>query len=154
MQIGWCAVAGVAGAVRFPFRCVGQLRAFEMGQGQILEEDLHELFAAQVEDEVVIALAGIAGLAAALATAATRWLGNAVALDVLGVAGAHDLAHTAVAVAEDGLAQVFLGDVNILAALHVTDAAAIHRAAHGVADLLLVPSEKTLPVADRFVLAR
>ena len=80
--------------------------------------------------------------------------GNAVALDVLGVAGAHDLAHTAVAVAEDGLAQVFLGDVNILAALHVTDAAAIHRATHGVADLFFVPPEKTLPVADRFVLAR
>ena len=62
MQVVGRAVAAVAGALAFPFGRFGKLRAHQVGQGQVVEEDLHELFLAQAEDEVVLAFAGIAGL--------------------------------------------------------------------------------------------
>mmetsp|Transcript_6685 Transcript_6685/g.27976 ORF Transcript_6685/g.27976 Transcript_6685/m.27976 type:complete len:940 (+) Transcript_6685:1270-4089(+) len=155
VQIGRRAVRDEAGALRAPLGRVGQRRAGEVGQGQVVEEDLHELFLAEVEDEVVLALALVAGLAAAGPTALTTLgLGDAVTLDVLLVAGPHHLAHAAVAVAEDGFAQVLLRDVDVLAAFHVADAAAIHCALDRLADLLLVAPEKALAVADGLVLAR
>jgi hypothetical protein len=40
-----------------------------VGQGEVLEEDLHEFLAGEREDEIVVALAAVAGLAAALALA-------------------------------------------------------------------------------------
>jgi hypothetical protein len=55
--------------------------------------------------------------------------------------------------AEDGLGDVALGDVDVLALLHVADAATVDRAAHRVADLVLVAAQEALAVADRLVLA-
>jgi hypothetical protein len=57
-------------------------------------------------------------------------------------------------VAEDGLAQVLLRDLHVLAALHVADATAIHRALHRLADLVRVAAQEALAVADGLVLAR
>ena len=57
MEVGRCAVVGEAGAVALPLRSFGQLGALEIGQGQVFEKHLHELFAAHVEDEVILALA-------------------------------------------------------------------------------------------------
>ena len=155
VQVVRRAVAAVAGALALPLGRFGQLRAHQVGQRQVLEEDLHELFLAQLEDEVVLAFAGIAGLAlaAALATAALGPL-DAVAADEVLVARVHHLADAALAMAEDRLAHVLLRDVHFLAALDVADAAAVDGALDRLADLLLVPAQEALAVADRLVLAR
>ncbi len=107
-----------------------------------------------MEDEVVLALAGIARLAASAPTPAAA-VGplDAVAGDVLAVAGMHRLAPAALPVPEDRLAQVALGDVDVLALLQVADAAAVDSAPHRLADLLLVAAQEALAVADRLVLA-
>ncbi len=140
--------------MRLVFGDVGELRAREVRQREVVEERLHELFLGEVEDEVVVPLAGVAGLAAAraAASAAVRPL-DAVAGDVLAVARMHGLALAALAVAEHGLAQVALGNVDVLALLQVADAAAIDGTPDGLADLLLVAAQEALAVADRLVLA-
>ena len=98
-----------AGAVALPLGHFGQLRADQVGQRQVFEEDPHELFLGEAEDEVVLALAAVAGLraAAGAAAAALRPL-DAVALEVLLVARMHVLAVAALAVAEHGLGHVAL----------------------------------------------
>ena len=108
-----------------------------------------------MKDEIVLAFAGIAGFTLAAAFAATA-LGplDLVAGDVFLVARVHHLALAAAAMAEGRLADVALGDVDVFAALHVADAAAVDGAAHRVAHLVLVPAQKTLAVADGLVLAR
>ena len=154
VQVVGRAVAAVAGALALPFRRFGELRAHQVGQRQVLEEDLHELFLAQAEDEVVLAFAGIAGLALAAArTAAALGPLDAVAADEVLVARMHHLADAALAVAEDRLAQVLLRDVHLLAALDVADAAPVDGALHRLAHLLLVAAQEALAVADRLVLA-
>ena len=154
VQVVGRAVAGEAGAVALPLGHLGQLRAHQVRQCQVLEEDLHELFAAQAEDEVVLAFALVAGLAAAAALPAAA-LGSldAVAAHELLVARVHDLAHAALAVAEHGFGEVLLRDVDVLAALDVADAAAVDRPLHRLADLLLVAAQESLAIADRLVLA-
>ena len=135
-------------------RRLGELRARQARQGQVVEEDLHELFLAEVEDEVVLALAGVAGLALAAAAAAAPRPLDLVAAQVLLVAGMDDLARAALAVAEDRLADVALRNVDVLAALDVADAAAVDRAPHRVAHLVLIAAQEALAVADGLVLAR
>ena len=63
VQVGRRAVGREAGAVALPLGRFGQLRARQVGQRQVFEEDLHELFLAQVKDEIVLALARVARLA-------------------------------------------------------------------------------------------
>ena len=134
---------------------LGELRAGQVRQREVVEEDLHELFLGQVEDEIVLALAGVARLALPLPLPPPplRPL-DAVAAHVLLVARMHDLARAALAVAEHRLADVALRDVDVLALLDVADAAAVDRAPHRLADLLLVAAQEALAVADRLVLAR
>ena len=155
MQVVGRAVAGKARALALPFRHLGQLRAHQVRQGQVLEEDLHEFFLAQRKDEIVLALALVAGLALSAALPAAA-LGprDAVAGDEVLVARVHDLAHPALAVAEDGFADVALGDMDVFATLDVADAAAVDGALHRLADLLLVPAQEAFAVADGLVLAR
>ncbi len=108
-----------------------------------------------MEDEVVVAAGRVAGLAAAaLAAAAALRALDLVAAHVVGVAGVHDLAMPARAMAEHRLGDVALRDVHVLAALHVADAAAVDGALDRFADLLLVTPQEALAVADRLVLAR
>ena len=66
----------------------------------------------------------------------------------------HHLARAARAVAEDRLADVLLRDADVLAALHVADAAAVDGAPHRVAHLVVMAAQEALAVADRLVLAR
>ena len=56
--------------------------------------------------------------------------------------GFPDCASYALAMAEDGLAQVALGDVDVLAALDVLDAAPVDGALDRLADLLLVAAQE------------
>ena len=55
--------------------------------------------------------------------------------------------------AEDGFADVALGDVDVLPALDVADAAAVDGALDRFLDLVLVAAQEAFAVADRFVLA-
>ena len=108
-----------------------------------------------MEDEIVLALAGIArlALAAAAARAALRPL-DVVAAHVLLVARVDDLARPAAAVAEGRLADVALGQVDVLALLDLADAALVDRTADRVPHLRLIAAEEPLAIADRLVLAR
>src|SRR6185295_16216414 len=127
----------------------------EAWQGEVVEEDLHELFLGEVEDEIVLTLPGIARLARAAAAAASALRPfDLVAAKVLLVARMHDLARAALAMAEGGLVDVALRDVDVLALLDVADAAAVDGTAHRFAHLLLVAAQEALAVADRLVLAR
>lgn len=155
MQVGGHAVAGEAGAVGLPFRHLGQLGADQVGQGEVLEEDPHELFLGEAEDEVVFAAFAIAGLrAAARAAAALLRPLDAVALDVLAIAGMHVLAVAALAMAEHWLGDIALGQGDVLALLEIANAAAADGAPHGFADLLAITPQETLAVADGLVLPR
>lgn len=80
---------------------------------------------AQGEDEVVLTLAAVAGIAlpAALPLAALRFA-NAVAAHVLVAAGVHHLAAAAFTMVEHRLGQIPLRDADVLALLQLTDAAA------------------------------
>ena len=154
-QIGRRARIREAGAVALHLRRLGELRAGQARQRQVVEEDLHELFFGQVEDEVVLALARIAGLAltAAAARATLRPL-DLVAAQVLLVARMHHLARAALAVAERRLADVAPRQVDVLALLDVADAATVDGTPHRVAQLLLVAAQEPFAVADGLVLAR
>ena len=140
--------------MRLHLRRLGELGAHHPRQRQIVEEDLHELFLGEVEDEVVLPIAGIArlALAAAAPRAALRPL-DVIAPDVLLVARMDDLARAAGAMAKRRLADVALGQVDVLALLDVADAALVDGLSHRVAQLPLIAAEKSLAVADRLVLA-
>ena len=77
--------------------------------------------------EVTLNDKGFDGRKPLLASTAGFALGpfDAVTLQVFAVARMHDLAHTAFAMAEDGFAEVFLGNADIFAAFHVADTPAI-----------------------------
>jgi hypothetical protein len=139
VQAGRVAFGDVAGAAQLPFRHVGQqLRADHARQGQVVEEVVHELFARDPEDEVVLALPVLRGAAAAGAAAAPalRPL-DAVAADVFLVAGVHQFPAAAGRMAEGGLGHVPLGQGDVRAFLDVADAAVADRLAHRFLDLLL-----------------
>ena len=65
VQIIGRAVAGEAGTVALPLGHFSDLRADEVGQGEVVEEHAHELFARQAKDEIVFAFAAVTRLAAA-----------------------------------------------------------------------------------------
>ena len=105
--------------------------------------------------QVVLALARVPGLAlaAALATAALGAL-DLVAAHVFLVARVNHLPRAALPVAEDRFADVLAGNVDVLPALHVANAAAVDGAPDRVAHLVVVAAQEALAVADGLVLAR
>ncbi len=94
VQVVGRAVAGEAGAVALPLRaCRRAACGSRCGSARSSKKYVHELFAREVEDEVVLAFAAVAGLAAAGAAAATAFGAlDAVAFQVLLVARMHVLA--------------------------------------------------------------
>ncbi|MNS96726.1 hypothetical protein D3C72_1310390 [compost metagenome] len=155
VQVVGRAVAGEAGAMALPFGHFGDLGAHEVGQREVVEEDAHELLAREAEDEVVLAFAAVAGLAAARATAALA-LGarDAVALEVFLVAGVHVLAVAAARMAEHRLGDIVARQGHVFALLQFADVAPADRAPHRLLDLPLVAPKEALAVADGLVLAR
>src|SRR6185369_2955515 len=154
VQIVGCAVGRKPGALAFPFRRLGQLRADQVGQRQVFKEDLHELFLAQCKGEIVFAFARVAGLTLAGTTPATA-LGplDPVATHVVFVAGVHDLPHAALAVVKHRLGDILLRDADFLAALDVADASTVDGALDRLANLVFVATQKPFAIADRLVLA-
>src|SRR4029453_10730151 len=90
VQAGGIALRDESRAPGLPLRRIGQqLRAYQAGQRQVVEEVVHELFARDPEDEVVLAGAVVRGTAAATRTAATLGPADAVAPHVFAVTGMH-----------------------------------------------------------------
>ena len=148
VEPGGRAVHGEAGA-----RHLGRLQVLELdldqvGQLEIVEEQVEELFLGQREGELVLALAVVDALAAAPAAAALR-LGDLVADLVLLVAGQHVVARAGVAAEREGrLAQALGADRDLLGALGLRDLARLQRVPDGLANLGLGPAQEALAVAE------
>jgi hypothetical protein len=128
VQVVGRAVAGEAGALALPLGHLGQLRAHQVRQRQVLEEDLHELFLAQREDEVVLALAAVAGLPLPLPPPRRPWAARCGRrARTPGCPGAPPRARRP-GRGRTPARRCPLGDVDVLAALDVADAAAVDRA--------------------------
>ena len=84
----------------------GKLLLHQIGQGQILEEEIHEFFLRQLEHEVVHALALRPAATAAAFPLAAFGAVHPVAADELAVAGQHDVAAATGAVVKDRLGHV------------------------------------------------
>jgi hypothetical protein len=119
--------------------------AREIGELEIVEEDLHELFARQREHEVVLA-AAFAALVATTTAARAFGSRDPVAGDVFAIAGEHELAVAAAAEAERRLGDVLFGTRHFAALLHVGQAALADHLLHRGFDLRLVPAQEALAV--------
>ena len=142
-------VGGEAGARQScgAFRSLS-LTLIEVGQLQIVEEQVEELFLGEREGELVLALAVGAALAAAPAAAALR-LGDLVADLVFLVARQHVVALAGVAAErEGGLAQALGADGDLLRAFGLGDLARLERVLDRLADLGLGAAQEPLAIAE------
>ncbi|MNY10340.1 hypothetical protein D3C86_1433140 [compost metagenome] len=148
------ALAADAGAHGLEAVHAGQVLLHQVGQGQVLEHEVEELLLGDLEDEVVLALAGVAGLALA-GTAATAAGGprDALAGGELLVAGVDDGLPAAAAMVQHRLVDVARGDADLLAVLHVGDRAPADGLLHRLLDVVAVPSQEALAVHRALVLA-
>ena len=145
-QIGGHAGLRVARSYAPALFRVPDFRAREIGQLEVVEEDLHELFARQRERERVVAAALPAFVAGAARAAGAFRPGNAVAGHVFAVARQHELAIAAAPEAERRLRDVLLRHAHFAALLHVGKAPLADHLLHGVLDLRLVPAQEALAV--------
>ena len=128
--------------------------AHQEGQFQVIKEEVQELFLGDLEDELVHALALVAGLALAAAAAlAAGRLGQAVAGHELLVAGVHHFAVAAGAMVEDRLLKVLVRDTDLLALLHVGDGAVVNGLRYRLLDVLAVTAQEPVTVHRALVLA-
>jgi len=128
----------VAGALVPEFGGRGQLGLDHVRQFEIVEEVIHELFARQLEDEIVFAdLIAIAGLPFARAGAAARPL-DAVALQVFLIAGADGFPDATVRVAKIRFVDVLDRNRDFFAVLDVGNGTSLYRARHRILDLTFV----------------
>ena len=148
VEAGGRAIAGVAGT-RQPRRLqVLEPDLDEVGQLEVVEEQVEELFLGEREGELVLALAVGAALAAAPAPAALG-LGDLVADLVLLVAGQHVVVLAGVAAErEGGLAQALGADGDLLGALGLGDLARLERVLDRLADLGLGAAQEALAIAE------
>ena len=123
----------------------------ETRQFEVVEEILHELFARQLEHEVVLPFALVAGGLAATAASATR-ARNLVALYVVGVARMHELTLSASAMPERRFGDVLLRNGDALRALYVLDAAVSNGVRHRAANIVFDTTQKALAVGNALVL--
>src|SRR5690606_5783778 len=104
------------------------LGADQAGELEVLEEEVEELLARELEDEVVLVLAVLARLAlAGTVASATEWALDAVAGAELVVAGEDLLPDAALAVVQRGLGEIARRNGDLLAVLQVADGAAVDR---------------------------
>src|SRR5690606_41971844 len=103
------------------------------------EKQVHELFARQAEDEVVLGLALPLSAGAAIFGRRPR---NAITRGVAVIAGMHDLAVAALAVAERRLGDVLDRHLHLAALLHVGDRAPRDQIVDRAPDLVLVAAQE------------
>ncbi|CFP62685.1 Uncharacterised protein [Bordetella pertussis] len=116
---------------------VAQLRARQVRQLQVLEEQVQELGARQAEGELIHRFA-LAGLRAGTIVAALRAI-ERIALGELAVAGVDDLAIAPLPVPETRLGDIARGKVDFPALVHVRDGPLADQVLYCLADLILVP---------------
>src|SRR5690606_13353840 len=137
-------VRGVARALRPLFADLAEHGPGQPRQLEVVEEDLHELFARQREREVVGAVAAVAARAAV--TFAARGTGQPVAGLELAVSGVDVLPVAAAPVPEARLGQVARRDADLAAALHVADRPAGDHVGHRLANLRPVAPHEALAI--------
>ncbi len=148
VEAGGRAVHAEAGARHLGRLHVLQLDLDQVGQLEVVEEQVEELFLGEREGELVLAFAVVDALAAATAAAALR-LGDLVADLVFLVAGQHVVARAGVAAEREGrLAQALGADGDLLGAFGLRDLARLQRVLDGLADLGLGTAQKALAVAE------
>ncbi len=148
VEAGRGPVAGVAGARQLRRLQVLELDLDEVGQLQIVEEQVQELFLGEREGELVLALAVGTALAAAPAPAALGF-GDLVADLVFLVARQHVVVLAGVAAErEGGLAQALRADGDLLRALGLGDLARLERVLDRLADLGLGAAQEALAIAE------
>ena len=148
IEAGGRTVGGEACPRRFRSLQVLQLDLDQIGQLQIVEEKIEELFLGQREGELVLSLAVRAAAAATATTAALR-LRDLVADLILLVARQHVVVHAAIAAeAEGGLAQALGADGDLLRAFGLRHLARLERVLDGLADLGLGPAQEPLAIAE------
>jgi hypothetical protein len=140
-----------ANALERPRRA--ELGPREPRQLEIVEENLHELFAREREHEVVLGVvfAAFATFTAA-AAAASGVAGDAVARDVFPVSREDVLAVAHAAVVERGLGDVLAGNAHFAALFEVGQLALAHHLAHRFLHVRLVAAQEALAV-DRALAA-
>ena len=155
VQAGRIAFGDEARAPRLPLRRVGQqLRAYQARQRQVVEEVVHELFARDPEDEVVLALPVVRGAAAAdpPPPPCGRWMRSPRTYSWL--PGCTSLAAAAGPWLKTGSDTSRLGSVmSVPSSMSrmLRSPTALRTAS---LDLLAVAAQEPLAVADRLVLAR
>src|SRR5690606_11471778 len=108
-----------------------QFRLDQIGQLQIVEEEVEEFFAGQAEDEIILALPVGAAAVASTSGAAVRLTDNVANL-VFTVPGQDEVALARVrAERERWLPQTFRPNTDIFAAIDLGDLAALQGLAHG-----------------------
>src|SRR6185369_2523172 len=143
VQAGGIAFRDETGPPGLPLGRVGQqLGADQPRQRQVVEEVIHELFARDAKDEVILAGAVLRRTAAARAAAPALGPGNAITTDILAVAGVDRLARPAGSMVEHRLRNITLGQRDVGSFLYVADAAVAHSLAHSVANLLAVAAQE------------
>ena len=121
-------------------------RAREPRQLEIVEEYLHELFARELEHEVVLRVAFAAVAAVAAAAAAALRPRDAVTGHVFAVAGQHVLAVADAAVVERRLGDVLARHAHFAALLEVGELALADHLAHRLLHVRLVAAQEALAV--------
>src|SRR3981081_3853046 len=148
MNVGWSTGHLVTGAMRFDLVGRGELRLDHVGQLEILEEIIHEFFAAELEHEIILRrLVAVAALAFTRSGAAFRTL-YLVALQIILVTGTDRFPDAAASMAEAGLVDI-LGRYRYFFAIgDIGDGAAFYCLLNRPLDLSLVTPQKA-PPCDR-----
>src|SRR5690606_20060799 len=141
---------GVARAPQPRGHGVAQLVAHHVGQGEVIEEDLHELGARQREGELIHRVTPALPARAPAAPAAPGPV-DLIAPRELLVARMHDLAVATRPVPEGRLGNVPRGQVDVTGLVHVLDRAFVDHAAYRLADLVLVTPDEAGPVDGALV---
>jgi hypothetical protein len=136
-----------------PGRDRQQMGLDETRQFEIVEEVLHEFFAAQFEHEVVLTIAFVAGLIAAATAATTLGTWNLVAADIVGVTWMHHFTLAAGAMPERRFGNVLAWNRDALGVLDILDTAVAHRFRDGTTDIAFDAAQEALAVCNTLVLA-
>ena len=146
------AVARIAGAARFGGVGLLDRRLDQVGQFEVVEQQIEELAARQGEDEIVGAFAVLGAFLAGAVTAALGRFRYPVSGHEFLVARKHPFAVAAgVAMAEPRFADAARRDRNLAAVAGVDDAALVDRLVDGPLDLLAGAPQKPLAVAETFI---
>src|SRR5258708_9278371 len=147
------AFGGPARTDALPCRHREQMGFDEPGQFEIVEEVLHELVAAQLEHEVVLPFAFVAGAVSAAAPTSAAWARNLVTANVIRVAGVHHFALAAGAVPERWLGNVVARNGDALRVLDIFNATVAYRFGYGATNVVLYATQKAFAICNALVLA-